>query len=300
MDEWQIGDSRFLPSGRGQWRRPERLLALAAVPAVLAGFLAGYWWHSSGARAQREGVDRARAVSAATWTAVDAIDEAVRAKYEKRASGALSALDRARRADPAVPGLEVVFAEIAFDEKQFAEMRVAAAEAKKKSDHAAAANVLLGMDKWRDRGRRDREMAAAADSACVYFDDAAEEDFFAAQARFFGGDVLRYAGREKEGGRRALSALHRFGPWDSSDVIAAKAILASAEAGDVVLAGLAFIPDSPWACAVSETAKSSKPRATAALADLAPFAAQPTLRAVAADWFFGSRQAQGLHWPLLP
>lgn len=234
------------------------------------------------------GIDKF-ANSPARQAALDAIDEAVRAKYEKRTTGALASLDQARRTDPSTPGLDISFAELALNEKQFIEMRVAANTAKKKGDHAAGAAVLLGMDKWLSRGPTDREMSAAADMASGYFAEAVDGDFFAAPAWFFFGDVFRYAGREGEGHRRALAALHRFNPWDSSDVIAAKIIFAAAEAGDTVFTGPTFLPDSPWVRALGNAANASEAGA-GGRKPLAPFAAQPTLRALVSDRFFGSSQ----------
>ena len=222
--------------------------------------------------------------SAGDPAALDQMDEAIRAKHEKRTTGALAALDRARRADPSVPGLDVAFAEIALNERQFIEMRAAAAAAEKKDDHAAGASTLLGMDKWINRGASDREMSSAADAASTHFAEAIEVDYFYAPAWFFWGDVLRYAGREDEGRARAQAALYRFNPWDSSDVISAKTVFASAEAGDPVFGSLQASDGSFWAQAVEDFgARSSSERP--ALASLGPFAARRTLLSLAADPF---------------
>jgi len=163
-------------------------------------------------------------------------------------------------------------------------MRAAAGAAKKKDDHAAGASILLGMDKWINRGASDREMSSAADAASTHFAEATDSDFFYAPAWFFWGDVLRYAGREDEGKDRALAALHRFNPWDSSDVIAAKIVFASAEAGDPVFGSLQASEGSFWAQALEDFgARSSGERQS--LAPLAPFAARRTLLSLGADPF---------------
>jgi hypothetical protein len=272
-------------TGRRRKTRLESYLPLAAIVAVLVGLSGGYAWYSFKQRVKSEAATATDQVAdpAARMAALDLMDEAIRAKFEKRASGALSAIDRARRADPFVPGLDVAFAELALNEKQFIEMRVAAGAARKKNDHAAGAAVLLGIDKWLSRSASDRDMSAAADAASAYFAEATEDDFFAAPAWFFWGDVLRYAGREAQGRDRALSALYRFNPWDSADLLTAKAILASVEAGDSVFGGLTFLPDSPWAQAVGEVAIGQKSGTGTPWGTLLPYAAQQTFRALAGD-----------------
>jgi len=189
----------------------------------------------------------------ARGAALKLLDEAIRARFEERVNGALAALDQARRTDPSLPGVDVSFAALALGEKQFAEMRTAAIAAKGKNEHGAAANVLLGMDKWIARGPSDREMSAAADTASGYFREAIEADFFHAPAWFFWGEVLRYAGRESDGHIRALSALHRFNPWDSCDVLSAKVVFASADAGVLTFVGLGINEGSPWVRAAADS-----------------------------------------------
>lgn len=253
----------------------------AAIFLAVLFLLVGYKVEAGKSRPTR---NVSVAGSASPSEALDHIDNAIRAKHEKRTTGALGALDRARRADPSVSGFDITFAEIALNEKEFIEMRAAAGAAKKKDDHAASASVLLGMDKWINRGASDREMSAAADAAAAHFTEATESDYFHAPAWFFWGDVLRYAGREDEGRDRALAALHRFNPWDSSDVVSAKIVFASAEAGDPVFGSLEAGESFPWAQALEDFgARSSTERGS--LASLSPFAAQKTLVALGADPF---------------
>lgn len=256
-----------------------------------ANFFAGYYWQSAKMKARlATAVQTVPANTEAREAALTALDEAISAKYEKRTAGALAALARARRTDPSAPGIDLLLAEIALNEKQFIEMRVAAGAASKEGEHAADAAVLLGVDKWLNRGASDREMSSAADAASAHFVEATEFDFFNAPAWFFWGDVLRYAGREDEGRDRALAALHRYNPWDSSDVIAAKIVFASAEAGDSVFGGFAVGEASPWIRAVGDCANTRNSEEEANFSALVPFAARQTLLSLAADPLVPSRK----------
>lgn len=282
-------DLRRWSASRRRSKRAARFFLIASVLLAGAGFYGGYTWQSKKTKAPAA-VEAQPTDTAAREAALTALEEAIRAKHEKRTAGALSALDRARRADPSVPGIDVSFAEIALNEKQFIEMRAAAGAAKKKVDHAAGASVLLGMDKWINRGASDREMSAAADAASSHFTEAIEADYFYAPAWFFGGDVLRYAGREGEGRDRAFAALHRFNPWDSYDVVAAKIVFASADAGNPVFGSLETGTDSPWARALEDFGvRGSAERAS--LASLTSFAARQTLISLAADPFVSGPKA---------
>ena len=293
-------DSRRWSSVRRRHERAPRIFLLVAALLAVASFFGGYAWQSKKTKTRVAAlIDRAPDNAEARTAALAALDEAIAAKYEKRTAGALAGLDRARRADPSVPGLDVAFAEIALNEKQFIEMRAAAGAAKKKDDHAAGASVLLGMDKWLTRGSSDREMSAAADAASAHFAEATESDYLFAPAWFFWGDVLRYVGREDEGRSRALAALHRFNPWESSDVIAAKIVFASAEAGDSVFGSLEVGEGSPWAQATEDFGTRSLEERKS-LASLAPFAARQTLISLAADPFISGPKAVPVPQSALP
>jgi len=285
-------DPRRWSSERRRSKRAARFFLIASVLLAVAGFYGGYAWQSKKTGAP-VAVEAQPDDTAARVAALTALDEAITAKHEKRVAGALSALDRARRADPSVPGIDVSFAEIALNEKQFIDMRTAAGAAKKKNDHAAGASVLLGIDKWINRGASDREMSSAVDAASAHFADAIEADYFYAPAWFFWGDALRYAGREDEGMERALAALHSFNPWESSDVIAAKIVFASAEAGDSVFGCLGVGADSPWVRALEDFgARISAKRES--LDSLASFASLQALDLLANDSFLsGARAVSG-------
>ena len=275
---------------------------MVAALAVFAAFASGFAWRSSHGLRSGWSVEADKAADLqARGAALELLDEALRAQREQRINGALSALDRARRTDPSLPGVDVSFAALALGEKQLAEMRTAAMAAKAKNDHAAAASVLLGMDKWIARGPSDREMSAAADAASAHFAEATESDYFFAPAWFFWGDVLRYAGREDEGRAHAFAALHRFNPWDSSDVIAVKIVLAS---GESVFAGFGVDDGSPLIQAASDLADATTSDGAGSLSTLAPYAARQTLTALSDETFFCSPpgpSSNGLpNFPQLP
>jgi hypothetical protein len=293
-------DSRRWSSVRRRHERAPRIFLLVAALLAVASFFGGSAWQSKKTKTRVAAViDRASDNTEARTAALAALDEAITAKSEKRTTGALAALYRARRADPSVPVLDVAFAEIALNEKQFIEMRAAAGAAKKKDDHAAGASVLLGMDKWISRGASDREMSSAADAASAHFAEAIEADYFYAPAWFFWGDASRYAGREDEGRVRALAALHRFNPWESSDVIAAKIVFASAEAGDSVFGSLEAGEGSPWAQALEDFG-SQNAEERQSPASLAPFAARQTLISLVADPFVSGPKAVPVPQSALP
>lgn len=291
-DEW---------SPRRKKQTAMRALFAAAFFLAVGAFAAGYFWKANSSRVLRSAPPR-NTVSASPdrKQALEFIDEAIRAKHEKRASGALAALDRARKTDPYAPGVDVAFAELALNEKQFIEMRAAAEAAKRKGAHAAAASVLLGMDKWINRGASDREMSSAADAAGVHFGEAMDIDYFAAPAWFFSADVMRYAGRVAEGRDRAFSALHRFQPWDSSDFLAAKVIFASAEARETVFGGVAFLPDSPFVRAALGFATAQTPGTSTDPEGLVDTASQLTLRALASDSLYNKSDLAPAALPLVP
>ena len=268
-------------------RRRKRNALLSATLALATAFAAGFLWKSHTMRASQKHAPLTPAAAGSRRAALAAIDESLRAKSEKRTTGRLAALDRARRSDPAVPALDILFAETALEARKFDDMRTAAARARAKGDHAAGAELLQGLDKWINRGAGDREVSASADNAAIHFTAATDADFFFAPAWFFWSDVLRYAGSEAEGRARILSALRRFNPWDSSSVITAKAAFASAEAGT---AALTLLPDSPWARATADLAARRQAGETPSPDSLTPFGAQSALRALATDRIFTAAQ----------
>lgn len=257
---------------------------LTAFLAVVLMFAAGFFWKTLALRSARVAHAPAVVSPEAQREALDAVDEAVRAKYEKRPVGVASALSRARRADPQVPGLDILTAEAALEAGQLDAMRTAAEAAGSHGD-AAASELLLGLGKWFGRGADNRTLASAVEEATVHFTASVDADPFFAPTLFFWGDMLRHEGREAEGGRLLLGALHRFNPWSSSDVLIAKILLASAEATTSQPSTPEPPPDSPWARAVTTAAAAKTVGEKFPLDFLRPFAAQPVLRILARDPF---------------
>lgn len=245
MPTWEPRDPRARTAAQYRRQIIARSAFAAGILFVLASFGGGYLWQTSHLEKAASPAEESPATAPARAEALAAIDEAVRAKYEGRKEGALTAIDRARRAGADPSCLALIFAELALDNQEFDAMRSAANQTVRQGDRSAQARVLLGVHQWLTRGGSPDDMSKAADEASVSFADATDEEPFLAPAYFFRGDVLRYSGRQSEGYAQTLAALHRFAPWTSADVITAKLALASREAGDRFLVGLAFLQDSP-------------------------------------------------------
>lgn len=217
-------------------RRPYLSASLACL-AVVAAFLAGWIREDGSSRTLPETAVSTRAAnsvikgSAEREAALDAFDEAVRARHEKRMGDALAALARARQADPDVPGYHLLSAELALAQQQFPELRAASEAARAEGQYAAAAFVLLGIDTWLARGTSDNETLSAADRAGAYFAEATAADFFNAPAWLYWSDVLRLTGGAEKGHNDILGSLHRLHPWDSSGFLSAKLLLALDRSG---------------------------------------------------------------------
>jgi len=230
--------------------------------AVLLALVGGYAWQSlraSAAAAEVRQTQQAGAeATAGRADALVAIDEAVRARYEERKEGALAALARARKIDPQAPGLAIAFAELALENNEFELVRSTVSEHIRHGKDAAQAHTLLGVHRWLTRGSTPDEVSRSIEESLTSFARATDAEASFAPAYFFSGDMLRYAGRQGEGHKRLLAALHRFAPWSSADVVAMKLAAALHEAGDAPLAGLAFITQSPLLDAVTAHFSSGK------------------------------------------
>jgi len=260
------------------------VLAFTAALVVLVSFCAGYVSRSPlagglfPARAEQTFV-----ASAARANALGQLDEALRAKHEKRMHGSLAALDRARRTDASLPGIDVSLATMALEEKRLSEMQAAALTGAKNGTHSSAANVLLGLGKWIERGPSDQDLASSADAASIYFAEAVEADYSHPEAWFFWGDVERYAGRERSGSKRVLAAMRRFDPWDSSDVLVAKIVFALAESDPSAPVDPSVVHDSLWGRSVQRLLGTPESGRRAALLALSAYAAQRTLESLSDD-----------------
>jgi len=285
-------DSRRSSSARRRQARATRIFLLVGSLFAMASFFGGYAWQAQKTKlrgAAAVGAADVPADPAARAEALDHIDEAIRAKHEKRAAGALSALERARRADRSLPGLDVMRAELALKEQNLIAMRAAASSAKKKGENIANAEVLLGLDAWFNHGSSDKDFGTAVDAASAHFKEAATSDLFAAQTFVFWGEILRSAGSAVEGHGRTMSALLRLHPWDSSDVLTAKMIFAATEAGDRVIADLGVVSDSPMRQSVSQWATELESLRISVAQLLVPYTSLLAVQALTSDPFDRAR-----------
>ena len=260
------------------------MFLLLAFSAIALAFTAGYFWKSHALHASRNPSPQTTITPEDRRKALAAIDDAMRAKTEKRMAGRLAAIERARNADPQMPAPDILLAEIAFESGKFDEMRAAAASARAKGGYTADAELLLGVDKWINRSSGNLSSSVA--NAAVHFTASSDADFAFSQAWFFQGDFLRYAGSENEGRDHILSALHRLNPWDSYDALAAKAILASAEAGNPAMGTPPFLQDTPWTRATTDLAAKWQEGKTPTPKSLTPFGSPNAIRTLAADRMF--------------
>ena len=232
-------------SSRQSSRRPPRRrgwgLQAGAVVGVLAAvalaFVGGYKFGSArnafrGAAKDDPSQASAPSDPAARAAALDLLDQAYAARFEERPEDALALAQRARAADPRVPGVDLVVAEVAFDSRRFADLRKYAQRAVEQKQYAGEAQTLLGLEKWLTRNSADFAAASLIDDdVSRLFNLAGEENYFDPLPRFFHGDTLRESGQHDAGKRRADEAQHRLQPWHSSLLISLKAALAADEAG---------------------------------------------------------------------
>lgn len=209
----------------------ERIFPFAAIASVLLCFLIGYLWASN---ARRPVTAPARVAIAGEApgrrAALDALDEAMQAKYEGRIADALDALQRARSADPRTPGLDILLAEISLEDRNPTMMLAAARQAEKKGGDRPEAQLLTGLHRWITRGLESRASSDAAVAAGDRFSEAILDDYFFASAWYFSGDVRRHVGFEAEGWKYGVGGLHRLNPWDSHGIVDLKIALAADEA----------------------------------------------------------------------
>lgn len=157
------------------------------------------------------------------------LDEAVKAKYEKRYDDALAAAAAARKADPNVAGIDVLVGGIALEQGQPDVMQRAASEALVRGQDESAANLLLALHKWMLRGAVGGA-AVARVAVSQFLSEAADAEMSKGDTFFFWGEMERHAGREDSARTRILGGLHRMQPWHSSDIISAKMQLAADDA----------------------------------------------------------------------
>jgi hypothetical protein len=157
-------------------------------------------------------------------------DEAVRARYEERAQGAMNAIAAARRADPQLRSVDVLVGEIALDQKDPETLRRAAEYALERGENESSANLLNALEVWMCRGEKGTDKAGQL--AEQFLSDAAEAEPSNAAVYFFHGELSRLLGDGRKAHRYLLSALHLQQPWRSAALLENKLQIAASEAAE--------------------------------------------------------------------
>lgn len=192
-------------------------------------FYAGFFWESlkSAMRASAEAFIPIN--HAQQDKALNLIDDLMQAKHEGRFDDAKASAQAARQADPHIPGVEIVLAELALVTQKSAEVEAAAAEALRRGQNQAEAKLLLALEKWMTRGtgtRSAESMLAARQLA----KEASAEDISNMTIMYFRGDMERYSGDKSEAHKFHLGSLYRQRPWLSNTILSAKMQLAAEDA----------------------------------------------------------------------
>lgn len=213
-------------------RQLRRNLAWAVSLFVLtAAFVGGFFWQR--VRSERPAPGQVRPETASEAQQGEArrlLDEAVRARYEERGQGAMNALTAARRADPNVPGLDVLAGEIALEAQDHDTLRAATREALRRDDGQASAKLLSALETC--MGRRDSGVERAGSLARQILTEAAESEPSNTAVYFFHGELSSLLGDSSAAQKNLLSALRRQTPWKSSALLRVKTQLAAGEASE--------------------------------------------------------------------
>lgn len=221
------------PSRRAQRRRQVLRVAAWVTSAllVLGAFACGFLWRQAkvnrvmaAAAAPPESSDEQKA------EALRLFDEAVRARHEERAQGAMNAVTAARRADPQLRSVDVLVGEIALEQKDSETLRRAAKYALERGENESSANLLSAIEAWMRRGEQGTEKAGQL--AGQFLSDAAKAEPSNAAVYFFHGELSRLLGDGRKAHRHLLAALYRQRPWRSAALLENKAQLAAREASD--------------------------------------------------------------------
>jgi hypothetical protein len=191
---------------------------LVFVPAL--SFAVGWFLAPSLARSPSPG-DRARALRFA--------DEAARHAYADNLRQACVSAARARHANPRIPGMELMVAQMLFNAGHPAAAGSYARAALQRGDASSSAALVLGLEAWSQRGVDPLSFAHAGLVSRLWLEHAATETLSDGAARFFLAEIGRKAGRSKSA--EMTQALYRFQPWESSAILDAKMHLAAGEAG---------------------------------------------------------------------
>lgn len=215
--------------------RRQQVLRVAAWTAsallVLGAFAGGFLWRQ--AKVNRVAAATAGPPESSEEQKAEALrlfDEAVRARHEERAQGAMNAIAAARRADPQLRSVDVLVGEIALEQKDPETLRRAAGYALERGENESSANLLSALEAWMRRGEQGTEKAGQL--AGQFLSDAAQADPSNAAVYFFHGELSRLLGDGRKAHRHLLAALYRQQPWRSAALLENKTQLAAREASD--------------------------------------------------------------------
>jgi len=216
---------------------------VGGVLLIAAAFAAGYLWRSGEESRRAREAPGAPTDKAARLEARLLLDEAVRARYEERWQGAMNALAEARRTDPATGGLDLLFGEIAWEQREADSIRRAARESLRRGHNESGSKLLLALEKWMSRTPQETVTVGAAVRELLA--EAGEASPSNAGAPFFHGELSRLLGDGATAHRSLVGALHRQTPWSSSALLSTKLQLAAAEASQLGRPVFALAPDAP-------------------------------------------------------
>ena len=238
-------------SRRALRRRQLRRYLFWAVSLVLVtnAFVGGFIWQ----RVRSERPAPAQPVFKSASEAQQALarrslDEAVRARFEERPLATMNALAEARRADPDMPGLDVLAGEIALQRRDTDALHRASVNASRPGDNEASGKLLAALGAWLRRGELGVDRAGPQARQLLL--EAAESSPSEAAVHFFHGELSRQLGEGSAAHAYLLSALRRQFPWKSSALLRVKMQLAAAEASEGGEAVEAPTPDSLSATAL--------------------------------------------------
>ena len=220
-------------SRRALRRRQLRRYLFWAVSLVLVtnAFVGGFIWQ----RVRSERPAPAQPVFKSASEAQQALarrslDEAVRARFEERPLATMNALAEARRADPDMPGLDVLAGEIALQRRDTDALHRASVNASRPGDNEASGKLLAALGAWLRRGELGVDRAGPQARQLLL--EAAEREPSNTAVYFFHGELSRLLGESGAAHENLLLALRRQAPWRSSALLRVKMQLAAAEASE--------------------------------------------------------------------
>ena len=238
-------------SRRALRRRQLRRYLFWAVSLALVtnAFVGGFIWQ----RVRSERPAPAQPVFKSASEAQQALarrslDEAVRARFEERPLATMNALAEARRADPDMPGPDVLAGEIALQRRDTDALHRASVNASRPGDNEASGKLLAALGAWLRRGELGVDRAGPQARQLLL--EAAESSPSEAAVHFFHGELSRQLGEGSAAHAYLLPALRRQFPWKSSALLRVKMQLAAAEASEGGEAVEAPTPDSLSATAM--------------------------------------------------